>query len=219
MSRRVEVDEKIRELARLHPGWTPSQIAIFLQGEKLKVTSEDVRRTLARTNPTPAEGGVEVAAQPRYATPRQEPHTGPWRIGLAFGLLVFALSFMGQVVFGLLDPALGTIGGVAMLVIGLLLTGSSASRRYASGAHAGMIAALVSLLVGVAISLSLYESLRPRYEEAVGRQLPSLTDSDALLGLAVGVGILMVVFALLGLIFGWMGARLFGRKQRRATFG
>ncbi|MDQ3327936.1 MAG: hypothetical protein M3506_05395, partial [Chloroflexota bacterium] len=94
MSRRPpqHIEQRVRDLARQHPGWTPSQMAIFLQGEKLKVTSEDVRRVLARPAPTGADAEAPTAERPRYTAPREEQRRSAIPIGLLFGILFFLLK-------------------------------------------------------------------------------------------------------------------------------
>lgn len=223
MSRKVDTGERIRDLARQHPGWTPSQIAIFLQGEQLKVTSEDVRRTLAR----PAAIGAETDATPRrrYAAPREERRASPLPIGSVFGLL---LAVLLSTVYGLMPrvateaavPALALYVTIAVSVLVLLMTGAAASRLGASGALTGTIAALLGTLISLGVGFLLYELInRERLDEASGAILPALTEPELGSELVIGSGINLLAAALIGLLLGWLGARLFGRKRRRSTLG
>lgn len=219
MSRRPpqKVEERIRTLARQHPGWTPSQLAIFLQGEQLKVTSEDVRRVLAR--PTPTTGDVEEQpAQPRYTAPREVRTGSSIPVGLIFGILL-ALLYVGIQTFA---PALGagvvrlaTLLGTALL---LLLAGAVASRRYASGASAGALAGLVYVLILTGLAALLYSSFRPQLEAVLGQTLPAAPVAEGLSTIAFGVVTLLLFFGLMGALLGWLGGRVFGRKQTRRTF-
>ncbi len=222
MSRRPpqKLEARIRELARQHPGWTPSQLAIFLQGEQLKVTSEDVRRVLAR--PTPPVGDAaeteEQPTAPRYTAPREARTRSSLPVGLLFGILL-AVFYVG---IQAISPTLG--GGVARLATllgtGLLmvLTGAVASRQYASGASAGALAGLTYVLILTGLAFLLYSTFRPQLEAVLGQTLPSAPLGGGLSTLAFGVAVLMLFFGLMGAVLGWLGARLFGRKRSRQAF-
>ncbi|MEJ7654955.1 MAG: helix-turn-helix domain-containing protein, partial [Chloroflexia bacterium] len=94
MSNKADAMERVRELARQHPGWTPSQIALYLQGEGLAVTNEDVRRTLTRRTPVASTdpGVAEAPTTPQYAAPREEPRRSAIPTGLLFGVILFVVA-------------------------------------------------------------------------------------------------------------------------------
>jgi hypothetical protein len=223
MSRRQppQVEERIRELARKNPGWTPSQIAIFLQGERLKVTSEDVRRALARPAATavPGDPDAATAARPQYSAPREERTRSALPIGLLFGVLLSVLYFGVQA----LSPSLGPTLTQTLLLLGsgllLLASGAVASRRFASGVRAGATAALVNLLITLGVVAVLYSALRAQLQAALGQSLPTLSDVGGWGGVVFGLATLLIIFGIFGALLGWLGARLFGRRRRRATFG
>ncbi len=222
MSSKPDTQERVRALARRHPGWTPSQVAIYLQGEGLKITSEDVRRILASPS---ARSGEEAATAPRYAAPREERRRSALPIGLLMGVLLFVLTAGAGVLLlvGGADPAAGNSITLLLFVLGLLVTGAVASRRWASGARAGMIAGLVLmlLLIGFALGLAaqLYSTLGLAASPAMQTALDDLTQVASGPQLAAAVILPLLFAALLGLVLGWLGAKLFGRRKRRATFG
>ena len=227
MSRKVGVEERIRELARQQPGWTPSQIAIFLQGEQLKVTSEDVRRTLARPTPTPAAGtdatAASITSRPMYAAPREERRRSALPVGLLFGIILFLLTVGAQFLLDAVDAVTGSITYLGAFLILLLITGAVASRQYASGARAGMIAAFVGVALAGGTAALLYYTNRATYDTVLNTVPAEMEDFDLgftqAVALAVGIAISLFASLVLGLIFGWLGAKLFGRRRRRSTFG
>jgi|GEM_PF-1219999 len=224
MSRRPpqHIEQRVRDLARQHPGWTPSQMAIFLQGEKLKVTSEDVRRVLARPAPTGADAEAPTAERPRYTAPREEQRRSAIPVGLLFGVLFFIVSAAGRAITAEYAPGgqvTETANATASLsflvnIVVLLLAGAVASRRFASGARAGMIAGGFGWLLTVGVGIALYYSYRAYYE-TLALSLPDPGDTERLV---TGAAILLFVFTLVGLCLGWLGAKIFGRRRRRAAF-
>ncbi len=219
MSRRLpqHIEQRVRDLARQHPGWTPSQVAIFLQGEKLKVTSEDVRRVLARPAPTGADAEAQSAERPRYTVPREEQRRSAIPIGLLFGILFFLVSVGGGALVAEYNSDAGTFGSLAVNLLVLFIAGVVASRRFASGARAGMIAGGFGWLLTVGVGLLLYYTLNPLYD-SLALNLPEPADTDALYSLLGGSAIRLFGSSLVGLCLGWLGAKLFGRRRRRAAF-
>ncbi len=219
MSRRApqHIEQRVRDLARQHPGWTPSQVAIFLQGEKLKVTSEDVRRVLARPAPTGADAEAQSAERPRYTVPREEQRRSAIPIGLLFGILFFLVSVGGGALVAEYNSDTGTFGSLAVNLLVLFIAGVVASRRFASGARAGMIAGGFGWLLTVGVGLLLYYTLNSLYD-SLALNLPEPADTDALYSLLGGSAIRLFGSSLVGLCLGWLGAKLFGRRRRRAAF-
>ena len=219
MSRRPpkHVEQRVRELARQHPGWTPSQMAIFLQGERLKVTSEDVRRVLARPAPTGADAPAEANERPRYTAPREEQQRSALPIGLLFGILFFLVSVAGGALVAEYNSAAGPSASLAVNLLVLFVAGVVASRRFASGARAGMIAGGFGWLLTVGVGLLLYYTLNSLYA-SLALNLPEPNNRDALYRLLGGSAIRLFGTSLLGLCLGWLGAKLFGRRRRRAAF-
>ena len=217
MSQRPETQERVRSLARQHPGWTPSQLAIFLQGEGVKITSDDVRRTLARPAPG-AEG--EEAAPNRYAAPREEPRRSALPVGLLFGVLAL-LSFVGALfVEATVEPGVGGIASLVSLAVVLLVAGAMGSRRFASGALSGLLSALVCgvLLLGLAaLGIGALADAAGGLETLLGNV--DLSPDQIASSFLTTAAIILGVLALAGLLLGWLGAKLFGRRKRRATFG
>ncbi len=216
MSRRPpqQVEERIRELARRNPGWSPSQLAIYLQGEKLKVTSEDVRRVLARPGPTAEDDPAVATPPPRYTAPREERTRSALPIGLVFGVLL-TLFYLG---IQAIRPALGAGVTQLMVLLGsvllLLATGGVASRRFASPVRAGSLAGIVYLSTLAGLAVALYAQI----QQITGQTLPFLSDSSAWGGLAFAIVTLLIIFGVFGALLGWLGGRLFGRKRRRRAF-
>ena len=221
MSRRPpqQAEQRIRELARQYPGWTPSQLAIFLQGEKLKVTSEDVRRVLARPTAGGQDPGAAEAQQPRYTAPRQARARSSVPVGVLFGVLLFVYYFGVQLLSPTVGPNLSrlmTALGTALL---LLMAGAVASHRLANGARAGALAALLNILLTAGLAALVYTAFRPQLQAITGQALPATLTGGDLRGLAFGIALLLVFFGMVGALLGWLGAKLFGRRRRRATFG
>ncbi len=219
MSRRPpkHVEQRVRELARQHPGWTPSQMAIFLQGERLKVTSEDVRRVLARPAPTGADEPAETAERPRYTAPREERQRSALPIGLLFGILFFLVSVAGGALVAEYRSDAGPFTSFAVNLLVLFVAGVVASHRFASGARAGMIAGGFGWLLTVGVGLLLYYTLNSLYA-SLALNLPAPNNRDALYSLLGGSAIRLFGTSLIGLCLGWLGAKLFGRRRRRAAF-
>ncbi len=219
MSRRPpkHVEQRVRELARQHPGWTPSQMAIFLQGERLKVTSEDVRRVLARPAPTGDDEPAETADRPRYTAPREERQRSALPIGLLFGILFFLVSVAGGALVAEYRSDAGPFASFAVNLLVLFVAGVVASHRFASGARAGMIAGGFGWLLTVGVGLLLYYTLNSLYA-SLALNLPAPNNRDALYSLLGGSAIRLFGSSLIGLCLGWLGAKLFGRRRRRAAF-
>ena len=213
MSRQPSAEERIRVVARQHPGWTPSQVAIFLQGENVKVTSEDVRRALARPSDL---DGTPVPAQ--YLAPAEARSGSALGVGVLFGILIVLASTRALWLLASRSQSLATLASAVATVLLLLIAGAAASRRRASGAAAGAVAMLVALILQAALAFGLYHFARSTYTAALG---PQLAGQIAPYGpaLAVPALVALVVGVIVGLMFGWVGGRLFGRRRRRATFG
>jgi hypothetical protein len=208
MSRRLDVNDRIRELARKNPAWSPSQIAIYLQGEGEKVTSEDVRRSLARRGS--AEDGSDATAS-RYTAPREEPRRSAFPIGLLFGVLIFALS-LGVTFLGA-PLSVGARLALSFATLTLLLpaAGAVASRRYASGPIAGLVAMLVYTLLALGGLFTQMVATGLTIPAALGMTAGGLLDPRVL--------VYLLIWLSLGPVLGLLGAALFGRKRRRPTFG
>lgn len=214
MSQRQNVQDRIREVVRQHPGWTPSQVAIFLQGEQLRVTSEDVRRVLARTT---REGDPMTAPEtPRYTVPREVRRSSSLPFGLLFGLIIFlvlagATWYGGARTGGYLDLA-----ALAAVPVLLVICGAVASRGWASGARAGMTAALFALLLLLSAGALLYYVYPARFQSLLGTDPGTLNENPT--GMLVLLLVTILIADVIGLLFGWLGAALFGRKRPAATF-
>ncbi|MDQ3855098.1 MAG: hypothetical protein M3281_01720, partial [Chloroflexota bacterium] len=161
--------------------------------------------------------------QPQYAAPREEPRRSALPTGLLFGILLFLIAIAAPFLLGDAGPGVsGLVYWVAFPVL-LLITGAVASRRYASGARAGTIAAFVSVALTAGTIAVLYYMNRSTYNAFIGAT-PAQPD-DLNLGLAeavtlaVFIALSLLAALILGLVLGWLGARLFGRRRRRATFG
>ncbi len=220
MSQRTEVEDRIRELARQHPGWTPSQIAIYLQGENLKVTSEDVRRALARAEP--GEGEQPVGVWSRYTPPPPVRRRPAWPIGIAFGIITF-------VVVTAVEGYLLTVGkpGVSFFVILTLLvmfiiTGTVASRLHARASVAGAIAGFLEMAITFAVigaALSGLAGSMGGLPSAMGMNLVTLGKVGVNSAFIIGAIIVVVIATIVGAVFGWIGRLLFGPRRRRGVFG
>jgi hypothetical protein len=223
MSRRPPqpIEQRIRELARQQPGWTPSQVAIFLQGEKLKVTNEDVRRVLARpdTAATDPTAEAETPAPPRYTAPREERRSSSIPVGIFFGVLLFVYYFAVQSLAPVVGA--GTVGLLTLLGFAVLLvmSGAVASRRFANGPRAGALAGLIYMALTVGSILLLASTFAPLLQATLNRPIPTADQVGGVGPLAFGVAVLLVIFGVFGAILGWIGARAFGRRKRRAAFG
>lgn len=214
MSQRQNVQDRIREVVRQHPGWTPSQVAIFLQGEELRVTSEDVRRVLARTT----REGEPMTAQdsPRYTVPREVRRSSSLPAGLLFGVLIF-LVLGGATWYGGMRTADYTdLAALITAPVLLIVCGAVASRGWASGARAGMVAALFGLLLLLGAGAVLYYAYPARFQSLLGTDPGTFNQNPT--GMLALLAVTAVIFDVLGLVLGWLGAALFGRKRPAATF-
>lgn len=212
-----ETQQRIRDLSKQHPSWTPSQLAIFLQGENLKITSEDVRRTLAKRD-TDEEGENEGRPSKRYAAPRERVRRSALPVGLLFGPLTFVVTAL-VLVFATVLGSYTAPAYLAVYILLVIVSGAVGSRVRASGARAGLFTALIHAILMVAIAVILYNSAHDQLESRLGHQLPNVTDQSFLINIGIDTAIALVVALIIGLILGWIGATLFGRRERRATFG
>ncbi|MDQ3327914.1 MAG: hypothetical protein M3506_05280, partial [Chloroflexota bacterium] len=85
------------------------------------------------------------------------------------------------------------------------------------GARAGMIAGGFGWLLTVGVGLLMYYTLTSLYD-SLALNLPAPDDQDALYNLLGISAIRLFGTSLIGLGLGWLGAKLFGRRRRRAAF-
>ncbi len=138
------------------------------------------------------------------------------RIGIIFGIILFVTS----IIIGLLFREIGlpVVGGITNLfaqIIILMIAGSTAARRFASGALSGLIAAAVSSILGlIAAAVGLGDT------NALGalQQQTGATEGQAAAVLGVAAIIGLIFSALLGAFFGWLGGKLFGSGRADLTY-
>jgi len=207
MSKRVDVETRVRELASKHPGWTPSQIAIYLQGENIKITSDEVRRILRGSR-------AGSSARTRSATPTTRPASS-LPIGTIFGLIFFII----QTAVSYVDPNnyyLYAEIALAVIAVGLIVCGALASRIGALAANAGALASLVFGIVSFLLLVVSYNFFPSIYSKLRYDIYPTARDFIPN-GLVLYVAFL-IVSILAGFVLGWIGGKLFGRRKRRVAF-
>ncbi len=146
------------------------------------------------------------------ATPRRD---SALRIGVIFGVILFITTFLISTIFTVLDlPGVGSITNLFAQIIILMIAGAIAARRFTSSALSGLIAALVSTVLGlIAAAVGLGNT------NALGalQQQTGATEGQVAAVLGTAAILALIFSALLGALFGWLGGKLFGRDRADST--
>ncbi len=146
------------------------------------------------------------------ATPRRD---RALRIGVIFGVILFITSLLISAIFRALDlPQVGGITNFFAQIIILMIAGAIAARRFTSSALSGLVTALVSTVLGLiaaALGLSNTNLLNS------AQQQTGATEGQVAAVLGTAAILLLIVSALLGALFGWLGGKLFGRDRADST--
>lgn len=167
-------------------------------------------------------GGVQPEATPN--------RDSALRIGLIFGVI---LALVGLLV-SLIAQATGfadfwSIFNFGALVAITMTAGAFARRRFASGALAGLVTALTSTLINLALSLlnvtrsgfdlnqiaaQVQQTFGARGQQITAEQARNIVTTAGIITALVA----LLILALLGALFGWLGGRLFGRGRDATTY-